>query len=101
MIAIECLIQGGFFANNRFVFNKLSDPSPKVSWFCFHRGLFITIHDRGHIANVLQSWPEKDIRVSKPHRMHVTAAVGLGFNSFTFQPMTKDIATATTCHVFT
>uniref|UniRef100_A0A8C4ZVV1 Malic enzyme n=1 Tax=Gadus morhua TaxID=8049 RepID=A0A8C4ZVV1_GADMO len=26
------------------------------------RGLFITIHDRGHIANVLQSWPEKDIR---------------------------------------
>lgn len=27
------------------------------------RGLFITIHDRGHIAAMLQNWPEKDIRV--------------------------------------
>lgn len=26
------------------------------------RGLFITIHDRGHIASMLQNWPEKDIR---------------------------------------
>ncbi|XP_059839084.1 NADP-dependent malic enzyme isoform X2 [Hypanus sabinus] len=26
------------------------------------RGLFITIHDRGHIATVLKSWPENDIR---------------------------------------
>nr|XP_020477230.1 NADP-dependent malic enzyme [Monopterus albus] len=26
------------------------------------RGLFITIHDRGHIASLLQNWPEKDIR---------------------------------------
>lgn len=26
------------------------------------RGLFVTIHDRGHIATLLQSWPEKDIR---------------------------------------
>ncbi|KAM6994751.1 NADP-dependent malic enzyme [Tautogolabrus adspersus] len=26
------------------------------------RGLFITIHDRGHISSVLQNWPEKDIR---------------------------------------
>lgn len=26
------------------------------------RGLFITIHDRGHIASVLQNWPEKDIK---------------------------------------
>lgn len=26
------------------------------------RGLFITIHDRGHIATLLQNWPEKDIR---------------------------------------
>ncbi|XP_062896932.1 NADP-dependent malic enzyme [Mobula hypostoma] len=26
------------------------------------RGLFVTIHDRGHIATVLKSWPENDIR---------------------------------------
>uniref|UniRef100_A0A3B4XD84 Malic enzyme n=1 Tax=Seriola lalandi dorsalis TaxID=1841481 RepID=A0A3B4XD84_SERLL len=26
------------------------------------RGLFITIHDRGHIASLLQNWPEKDIK---------------------------------------
>lgn len=28
------------------------------------RGMFITIHDRGHIASLLQNWPEKDIRVN-------------------------------------
>ncbi|XP_035020251.1 NADP-dependent malic enzyme [Hippoglossus stenolepis] len=26
------------------------------------RGLFITIHDSGHIASLLQNWPEKDIK---------------------------------------
>uniref|UniRef100_A0A3Q3L254 Malic enzyme n=1 Tax=Mastacembelus armatus TaxID=205130 RepID=A0A3Q3L254_9TELE len=26
------------------------------------RGLFITIHDRGHIALLLKNWPEKDIK---------------------------------------
>ncbi|XP_051920692.1 NADP-dependent malic enzyme [Hippocampus zosterae] len=26
------------------------------------RGLFITVHDRGHIASLLRNWPEKDIR---------------------------------------
>ncbi|XP_028281004.1 NADP-dependent malic enzyme [Parambassis ranga] len=26
------------------------------------RGLFITVHDRGHIAAILQNWPEKDIK---------------------------------------
>uniref|UniRef100_A0A8C3RL65 Malic enzyme n=1 Tax=Chelydra serpentina TaxID=8475 RepID=A0A8C3RL65_CHESE len=27
------------------------------------RGLFITIHDKGHIATMLNSWPEEDIKV--------------------------------------
>lgn len=35
--------------------------------FLFPRGLFITIHDRSHISTLLQSWPEKDIRVSTAH----------------------------------
>ncbi|XP_022609309.1 NADP-dependent malic enzyme [Seriola dumerili] len=26
------------------------------------RGLFITIHDHGHIASLLQNWPEKDVK---------------------------------------
>ncbi|KAM6317173.1 NADP-dependent malic enzyme, mitochondrial [Aegotheles albertisi] len=26
------------------------------------RGLFITIHDKGHIATILNSWPEEDIK---------------------------------------
>nr|XP_057909633.1 NADP-dependent malic enzyme [Doryrhamphus excisus] len=26
------------------------------------RGLFITIHDRGHVASLLQNWPERDVR---------------------------------------
>ncbi|XP_061632607.1 NADP-dependent malic enzyme isoform X2 [Phyllopteryx taeniolatus] len=26
------------------------------------RGLFITVHDRGHVASLLRNWPEKDIR---------------------------------------
>lgn len=34
-----------------------------------YRGLFITIHDRGHIATMLNSWPEEDIKVPplSPH----------------------------------
>lgn len=26
-------------------------------------GLFITIHDKGHLATMLNSWPEDDIKV--------------------------------------
>ncbi|XP_061674659.1 NADP-dependent malic enzyme [Syngnathoides biaculeatus] len=26
------------------------------------RGLFVTVHDRGHVASLLRNWPEKDIR---------------------------------------
>lgn len=33
-------------------------------YFFICRGLFITIHDRGHIATMLKSWPENIIKVS-------------------------------------
>ncbi|XP_028653689.2 NADP-dependent malic enzyme isoform X1 [Erpetoichthys calabaricus] len=44
--------------------------TPIVGLACQHyglvfrrpRGLYITIHDRGHIATVLRSWPENDIK---------------------------------------
>lgn len=32
--------------------------------FFICRGLFITIHDRGHIATMLKSWPENIVKVS-------------------------------------
>lgn len=34
------------------------------SIFFICRGLFISIHDRGHIATMLKSWPESVIKVS-------------------------------------
>lgn len=33
-------------------------------YFFICRGLFISIHDRGHIATMLKSWPESVIKVS-------------------------------------
>lgn len=32
-------------------------------FFSSLRGLFITIHDKGHIATMLNSWPEENIKV--------------------------------------
>uniref|UniRef100_A0A8C2WJ11 Malic enzyme 3, NADP(+)-dependent, mitochondrial n=1 Tax=Cyclopterus lumpus TaxID=8103 RepID=A0A8C2WJ11_CYCLU len=34
------------------------------------RGLFITIHDKGHIATMLNSWPEEDIKVHTHTHTH-------------------------------
>lgn len=44
--------------------------TPTVGLACTHyghifrrpRGMFITIHDRGYIAEILQNWPAKDVR---------------------------------------
>ena len=36
----------------------------------FYRGLFITIHDRGHIATMLNSWPDEDIKVPDSSYFH-------------------------------
>ena len=33
-----------------------------ITTLCF-RGLFITIHDKGHVYDVLCNWPEHEIKV--------------------------------------
>lgn len=58
-------------AHDKLILNsEIQDYSSKVwqksNWRCcavVYRGLFITIHDRGHIATVLNSWPEENIKV--------------------------------------
>ena len=41
-----------------------------LSKLLVYRGLFITIHDKGHIASVLNSWPEEDIKVCRSLYTH-------------------------------
>lgn len=47
----------------------LCSVSTLTAWFLFvcmflsPSGLFITIHDKGHLATMLNSWPEDNIKV--------------------------------------
>ena len=34
-----------------------------ISVFYFHRGLYITINDIGHVYDILCNWPETQIKV--------------------------------------
>uniref|UniRef100_A0AAQ4R0P9 Malic enzyme 3, NADP(+)-dependent, mitochondrial n=1 Tax=Gasterosteus aculeatus aculeatus TaxID=481459 RepID=A0AAQ4R0P9_GASAC len=45
------------------------------------RGLFITIHDRGHIATMLNSWPEADIKVHTHTHTHTQLLMAGKLNS--------------------
>ena len=38
------------------------DEVPHVLMSKYSQGLFITIHDAGHVYEVLKNWPEHDVR---------------------------------------
>uniref|UniRef100_A0A6Q2X4A4 Malic enzyme n=1 Tax=Esox lucius TaxID=8010 RepID=A0A6Q2X4A4_ESOLU len=53
-VGLACQMYGLAFRRPRYMLIG------ELSWRT--GGLFITIHDLGHISTILQSWPEKDIR---------------------------------------
>lgn len=48
---------------HKFVNSVIKEYSLIMGICVYFRGLFITIHDKGHIATMLNSWPEEDIKV--------------------------------------
>lgn len=40
---------------------KMNRIAPYIYKFII-KGLFITIHDKGHVKDVIKNWPESDVR---------------------------------------